>query len=100
MKKMMVCMVAVITLTAGMMACNETKAYAFALDHDLLSESDVQAMQETNCLQRALDAFLARWEPEDAVNEVAKCAVEARKFKTVDAARKAIMGILESFQGR
>lgn len=97
---MMVCMVAVIALTAGMMACNEDKAYAFALDHDLLSESDVQAMLETNCLQRTLDAFLARWEPEDAVNEVAKCAVEARKFKTVDAARKAIMGILESFQGR
>ena len=123
MKKMSVCMVAVIATMFGMAAYNDVKAnsavelvaeavaeaptsftipqwmqekaYEFALKHNLLPECDVRAMQETNCLQRGLNAFLANWEPADAVNEVAKCAVESKKYKSVDAAKKAIKGDIE-----
>lgn len=121
MKKMIVCMVAVIAMLFGAVAYADVKAnpaaesvaaaeaptsftipqwmqdkaYEFALDHNLLSECDVQAMQVTNCLQRGVNAFLVNWNPADAVDEVAKCAVESGKYKTVDAAKKAMKRSIE-----
>lgn len=69
----------------------QEKVINTAVSHHFISESDAQAVRKTDCIQRAVNAFVSSgYEPSAAVDEVAKCAVESGKFKTEKAAKAAM----------
>ena len=74
----------------------QNKVIDTAVSHHFISESDAKAIRETDCMQRAVNAFVSSgYEPSAAVDEVAKCAVESGKFKTEKAAKAAMKRAIE-----
>lgn len=107
MKKKICILAACVTAAIGMMsfsskdggtpttipvpAALQEKVINVAKAHHLISESDAKAIVETDCMQRAVNAFVSGgYEPSAAVDEVAQCAVESGKFKTKNAAKAAM----------
>lgn len=67
-----------------------------AVENHLLSNSDAQAIKETDCIQRAVNAFINNgYDPAAAIDEVAKAAVEAGKYSNTAEAKRAIKKEIE-----
>ena len=68
-----------------------------AVENHFLSGSDAQAIKETDCIQRSVNAFLNNGcDPAAAIDEVAKAAVEAGKYPNITEAKHAIKKEIEN----
>lgn len=69
----------------------EAKVIDIAKGNGLITSGEAAALEETDAMQRCVDAFVASgFEPSAAVDELARISVEKGYFSNVESAKKAM----------